>query len=68
MNVTMSLDPDVLARLVALAEETGQPVSTTLARLLDREPHDHEHRCPTCVRMAHDDHSHRETGPTLFAV
>jgi hypothetical protein len=40
-----------LARLADLAESTGTDLGTVIDRLLDRDPHDHEHRCPTCVRQ-----------------
>lgn len=43
----------------------GVPADKVLERLLDRDPHDHEHACPTCARLgrrvAVPDH------PVLFA-
>lgn len=43
---------DTLTRLVVLAAEHGMTVDDYLTRLLDRDPHQHAHRCPTCARLA----------------
>lgn len=51
-TVIVSVPDEQWARLVDLSESYGLPLGETLVRLLDRDPHDHEHRCPTCVRQA----------------
>jgi len=41
-----------LDRLADLADEYGITVEAALTALLDGDPHDHQHRCPTCARLA----------------
>lgn len=50
--MTLHLTGPTLDRLAALAAQYGTDPDTLLGRLLDRDPHDHEHRCPTCSRLA----------------
>lgn len=49
LQMTVSLEVyDRLADMLRVA-----PADHVLHRLLDRDPHDHVHRCPTCARRAH---------------
>lgn len=50
--ISVSLSGPVLDRLAALAESYGVEPDVMLGRLMDRDPHDHDHRCPTCARLA----------------
>lgn len=52
MAAIMRLSDDTLARLDLMAGAAGVDMDTLLGRLMDRDPHSHEHRCPTCVRQA----------------
>jgi hypothetical protein len=56
-----------LTRLIDLAAVHGITPEQALTRLLDADPHDHQHRCPTCARLEHRrpaDPDH----PSLFVV
>lgn len=47
-TITMTVSLATYERLAALMK--AAPAEQVLARLLDRDPHDHAHRCPTCAR------------------
>jgi hypothetical protein len=64
-SAIVRLDDKAWARLMALASEYELTISETLERVLDREPHDHPHRCPTCARLAG---SHRPRQPDQAAL
>lgn len=49
--VIVRLADATLERLDALATDVGVDLNTLIGRLLDRDPHTHDHRCPTCARM-----------------
>jgi len=65
---TTDLDP--LTRLVLLAGEHGMSVDAFVSRLLDRDPHGHLHRCPTCARLAvaRDRTEHPDQAPLFDAA
>jgi len=46
----------------------GVPADQVLRRLLDRDPHDHAHHCPTCVRLARREEQAHSDQPFLFAT
>lgn len=49
-TITMTVSLATYERLADLFRVSS--AEHVLSRLLDRDPHDHEHRCPTCVRRA----------------
>lgn len=66
----MTSEPDPLTRLVVLAAEHGMTVDAFVTRLMDRDPHDHTHRCPTCARRANREQAdveHPDQLPLLTA-
>lgn len=68
--VIVRLDDATLDRLSDLAKVYGVDESTIITRLLERDPHDHDHRCPTCARMSrhqHDEAVRLSDEATLFA-
>lgn len=50
-TVSMTVSLATYDRLSVLLR--GASADHVLARLLNRDPHDHDHLCPTCARRAH---------------
>jgi len=66
--LTAALTGPTLDRLVVMAQAYDIEPDVMLARLLDRDQHDHPHRCPTCARHAAREHLRllADEQPSLF--
>lgn len=66
VTLVMTVPVATYDRYTELVTE-GVPAHRLLERLMDRDPHDHEHACPTCVRLARRPR-HDGGQSVLFAV
>jgi hypothetical protein len=62
----LTVSTETYDRFAALVAD-GVPADKVLERLLDRDPHDHEHRCPTCARASAREQRPADD-PVLFAA
>jgi predicted dithiol-disulfide oxidoreductase (DUF899 family) len=65
-TISMTVDLETYDRLSDLFRVA--PSNVVLKRLLDRDPHDHDHACPTCARLAKQGQRHDRDQPGLFVV
>lgn len=67
VSLIITVTPATYDRFAELVKQ-GVPAHRVLERLLDRDPHDHEHRCPTCARRAEHEHVARPDDPLPFTA